>query len=357
MGEGLERFRAKAAWPPFETSNRILEWRERRTTVNPLRAASAQFEHVNGDPAANLAIMEDFVHQAAEQEVRLLLFPECCLTGYWFLRHLSRKELTALAEPLADGPSVRRIKAMAAGSGAIVSAGLIELGEEGRLYNTQIAALPDGTVYRHRKLHAFISEHIDSGSEYLVFPTPWGWKAGILICYDNNIVENARAIALMGADVLLAPHQTGGCDSVSPHGMKRIPRALWDNRHEDPEAIEKEFCGPNGRGWLMRWLPSRAHDNGMFIVFGNGVGVDDDEVRTGNAMILDPYGRILVETWKAGNNMVVADLDPDLLALCTGRRWIKARRPELYGPLTQRTGGELDIRSVRFGGGSAVSRP
>ena len=51
----------------------------------------------------------------------------------------------------------------------------------------------------------------------------------------------------------------------------------------------------------MRWLPSRAHDNGLFLIFSNGVGVDDDEIRTGNAMILDPYGRILAETWNAGD--------------------------------------------------------
>ena len=84
----------------------------------------------------------------------------------------------------------------------------------------------------------------------------------------------------------------------------------------DPAAIEAEFHGDKGRGWLMRWLPSRAHDNGIFVVFSNGVGVDDDEVRTGNAMIIDPYGRILAETWKADDDMVVADLDASLLDQC-----------------------------------------
>ena len=118
----------------------------------------------------------------------------------------------------------------------------------------------------------------------------------------------------------------------------------------DPAAIEAEFRGPKGRGWLMRWLPARAHDNGMFLVFSNGVGVDDDEIRTGNAMILDPYGRILAETCKAGDDMVVADLDAHLLEQNTGRRWIRTRRPELYGPLTVPTGLERDTRSVRFDG-------
>ena len=98
----------------------------------------------------------------------------------------------------------------------------------------------------------------------------------------------------------------------------------------------------------MRWLPSRAHDNGLFLVFSNGVGVDNDEIRTGNAMILDPYGRIMVETWKAGDDMVVADLDSRLRERCTGVRWIRARRPELYGPLTVPTGNECDIRKLKF---------
>ena len=99
----------------------------------------------------------------------------------------------------------------------------------------------------------------------------------------------------------------------------------------------------------MRWLPARAHDNGMFLIFSNGIGIDDDEIRTGNAMILDPYGRILTETCKAGDDMVVADLDASLRDRCTGVRWIRARRPELYGPLAEPTGMEQDTRRVRFG--------
>jgi predicted amidohydrolase len=130
--------------------------------------------------------------------------------------------------------------------------------------------------------------------------------------------------------------------------MSVIDRTLWDNRHSDPDAITAELRGDKGRGWLMRWLPSRAHDNGMFLVFSNGVGPDDDEVRTGNAMILDPYGRILTETCKAGDDLVVAELDATLRERCTGARWIRARRPELYRPLTVPTGREQDTRTVRF---------
>lgn len=98
----------------------------------------------------------------------------------------------------------------------------------------------------------------------------------------------------------------------------------------------------------MRWLPSRAHDNGMFILFANGVGEDDGEVRTGNAMIIDPYGRIAAESTAVDDAMVTTDLDLDLLPLATGRRWIRGRRPELYGLLARPLGNEFGPWEARF---------
>ena len=86
----------------------------------------------------------------------------------------------------------------------------------------------------------------------------------------------------------------------------------------------------------------------MFIIFSNGVGIDDDEIRTGNAMILDPYGRVLSETCHAGDAMVVADLDAGLLKNATGRKWIRARRPDLYQPLAVPAGNECDTRVLKF---------
>ena len=130
--------------------------------------------------------------------------------------------------------------------------------------------------------------------------------------------------------------------------MGRIDPELWERRQEDPLAIEAELRGPKGREWLLRWLPARAHDNGLFLIFSNGIGRDDDEVRTGNAMILDPYGRILTETNRAADDMVVADLEAGLLDRCTGRRWIRGRRPELYQPLVESRGNELAPCEARF---------
>jgi predicted amidohydrolase len=316
--------------------------------MTTLRCGAVQFHHRANDKAYNLSIIESFAHQAADRGVRVLAFPEMCVTGYWHLRRLGRAALDELSEPAPDGASIRKLAALADMHKMTIGAGLIERDADGRLFNAYFVCHPGGAVNWHRKLHAFENEHIESGDRYSVFDTPWGARIGILICWDNNIIENARATALLGADILIAPHQTGGCNSRSPHALGLIDPALWRQRKEDPAAIEAEFRGPKGREWLLRWLPARAHDNGFFVLFSNGVGEDDGEVRTGNAMILDPYGRILSETWKAEDQLVVADLDLDLLPLSTGRRWIRGRRPELYRLLTERLGNELDPAQARF---------
>lgn len=313
-----------------------------------LRVAAVQFQHQPGDKSANLATIRRFVTEAAAQRVEIIAFPECCISGYWHLRRLSRDELAALAEPLHTGQSAQALLSLAQEHGMTIGAGLVELGVDGRLYNSYFVAMPDGRWACHRKLHVFVSEFLSPGDRYTVFDTPHGCRVGVLICYDNNLVENARITALAGAEILLAPHQTGGCRSGSPCAMGPIDLRLWRDRDRNPEALQAEFQGDKGRGWLLRWLPARAHDNGLFLVFANGVGQDDDEVRTGNAMVLDCYGRILSESRAIGDEMVVAELDASLRDRSTGVRWIKARRPELYQPLTVPTGREMETRAVRF---------
>jgi predicted amidohydrolase len=317
--------------------------------MRDIRVATVQFQHAPGDKTANLARVRHFVTEAARSGAEIIAFPEMCLTGYWHVRKLDREAVEALAEPVPDGPCTQELLRLSREHGMSIGAGLIERAADGRLYNAYVVAMPDGQWARHRKLHVFVSRFLSEGDAYTVFDTPHGCRVGVLICYDNNIVENVRATALLGAEVLLAPHQTGGCNSVSPRGMKPVDPAIWARRTEDPEALRAELCGPKGRAWLMRWLPSRAHDNGMFLLFSNGIGPDDDEIRTGNAMVLDPYGEVIAETCEPGDAMVIADLDAAVLPTSSGRRWLRARRPELYESLTRRTGQEQETRRVRFG--------
>ncbi len=318
-----------------------------QTPERAIRVAAVQMESKAGDKAANFSKIESFVKRAADKGAKLIVFPECCITGYWFIRNLAPETLKKLAEPIFDGESSRRLIAMSQKYQMTIGAGLVEAAENGNFHNSYVVAMPNGEARRHRKLQAFEHPMIQSGSEYTVFDLPQGFRAGVLICYDNNVNENGRITALMGAEIVLAPHQTGGCRTKNPHLMGVIDRRLWEQRQMNRQAIEREFAGEKGRGWLMRWLPSRAHDNGTFLIFANGVGVDDDEIRTGNAMILDPYGRILTETGVADDAMVLADLDGALLQNATGREWMAARRPELYGMLAKRTGLERDTRDLK----------
>jgi predicted amidohydrolase len=314
--------------------------------MRKVRVAAVQMQHLPGDVSGNLEKVRQITLEAVAEGAELVVFPECCVSGYWHLRHLDRDELDTLAESALEGPTRQCLTQLAREHNITVGAGFVERAGD-QLFNAYTTVMPDGQSATHRKLHCFVSAHMESGAEFTVFDTPFG-RCGVLICYDNNIIENVRMCALLGAEILLAPHQTGGCNSGSPFAMGVVDRELWDRRDSDPESIEAEFKGDKGRAWIRRWLPARAHDNGMFVVFSNGVGPDDNEVRTGNAMILDPYGRTLNETWAAQECLVVADLDPALRERCTGARWIRARRPELYGPLTEPTGHEEQTRQVRF---------
>ncbi len=313
--------------------------------MQDIRVATVQFESVRLDVAANLERVDEFAARAAEAGAHLVSLPECCITSYMPLAELTGEQLADIAEPVPDGPSTKRLVAIAADRGLAVGAGLVESDAQGNLYNTYVAATPAGDVHRFRKFHPFVSEHMSPGREYVTFDY-LGWRLGILICYDNNQPENGRVMARLGTQVLLAPHQTGGFP-VRYAGMGLIDRTVWDRRDADPQAIRDEFVGPKGREWLLRWLPSRAYDNGCYLVFSNGVGPDGNEIRTGNAMILDPHGRILAETDAAGDDMVLADLTPGPLEHCLGRMHNRTRRPELYTPLTEPLAGRADTKAGR----------
>jgi len=300
--------------------------------MKDLRIGAAQFEARDADKAYNLARVEALTRRAVDQGAEIVSFHECCIPGYTFLQTLSRAKLAELAEPVPEGPSTRRLIEVAREYGVPILAGLVEV-EGDQLYNTYVCVTPDGFLARHRKLHAFISKFLSSGDAYTVFDL-CDCRMGVLICYDNNLPENVRMTALMGAEIVFMPHVTCGLPSVMP-GRGTIDRALWENRHRDPVSLRQEFLGPKGRGWLMRWLPARAYENGVYAVYTNPIGVDHDTVKNGNAMILDPFGEIIVESSALEDDVVVGLLTPDKIPVSSGYRYLRARRPRLYGMLVE----------------------
>jgi len=296
--------------------------------MNNLKIATAQFEHASGDKEYNLSVIRRLTASAAAEGADAIAFHECSITGYTFARRLSKGQMLDLAEYIPDGPSIDALTGIAREYEIVVLAGLFEKDVEDNLFKAYVAVGKDGLIAKFRKLHPFINPHLTPGSEYVVFPLK-GWKCGILICYDNNIVENVRATALLGADIIFMPHVTMCTPSTRP-GAGFVDPRLWEARETDPTPLRIEFDGLKGREWLMKWLPARAYDNAVYAVFSNAIGMDDDQLKNGCSMILDPFGDIIAECRRLGDDVAIATLTPEKLRLAGGYRYRQARRPDLY---------------------------
>lgn len=292
-----------------------------------LRIATAQFEHRSGDKSYNLSVIENLTKNAINQGAKIVMFHELCVTGYSWLRHLSRNEMLETAEIVPEGESCQSLIRLAKQFKIAILAGILEK-EHDLLFNTYVCVTADGLVAKHRKLHPFISTYLSPGNSYTVFDL-FGTRCGILICYDNNVIENVRAIALLGAEVLFAPHVTGCTPSPMP-GRGFVDASLWQNRETDPTPLRLEFDGRKNREWILRWLPARAYDNGIYVIYTNPIGMDDDQLKGGGSMILDPFGDILAECRELGDQVVTALCTADKIEKSGGYRYRNARRPELY---------------------------
>lgn len=293
-----------------------------------IRISTAQFESRSADKGYNLAIIERLAAEAAAEGSNVIAFHECSLTGYTFARTLKREELLSIAEYIPGGECVKNLTEIASEYNIAILAGLFEKDKKGNIYKAHVCVTSDGVIAKHRKLHPFINPNILPGDSYTVFDL-YGWRCGILICYDNNVIENVRATKLLGADIIFMPHVTM-CTPSSRPGSGFVDPLLWAKREEDPTSLRQEFDGPKGREWLMRWLPSRAHDNGIYAVFSNPIGMDHNQLKNGCSMIIDPYGDIIAECRKLGDDFSTALITPEKLTGSGGFRYTNARRPELY---------------------------
>ena len=300
--------------------------------MQDLRIAAVQFEYRDGDRAFNLSRVRELTREAVEQGAEIVSFHECSLSGYSFVQPFSREQMRELAEPVPDGSSTQSLMQISREFGVPLLAGLFEQDGD-HIFNTYICVDGDQLIARFRKLHAFINPHVSSGDEFCLFECR-GCRLGILICYDNNLVENVRMTALLGAEVIFMPHVTGCLPSVMP-GRGLVDPKLWRNREHDPVPLRQELNGPKGRGWLMRWLPARAYENGVYAIFTNPIGMDHGEVRNGNAMILDPFGEVIAECTRLGDDVTVGLCTDEKIGVCSGQRYLRARRPDLYARLVE----------------------
>lgn len=297
--------------------------------MQPLKIAAVQFENKSGDKAYNLSRIYELAKQAKAEGCQVVSFHECSISGYTFVQRLTKEELLQVSEKIPDGESVQQLIGFSKELDIIILAGLFEKDDEDKVYNTYFCVNNTKVIASFRKIHPFVSKYLSPGTQYVTFDL-LGWTAGILICYDNNVIENVRATALLGAQILFMPHVTGCTKRDYLPGTRHVSPELWRNRELDPVRLRLEFDGPSGREWLMKWLPARAYDNGIFAVFTNPIGEEDGQVKCGHSMIIDPFGQILDECTGFKDSYCTAVCTPEKLEQAGGYRYRNARKVDLY---------------------------
>lgn len=219
----------------------------------------------DGDTAYNLArTLEAIAACAADTD--LVVFPETQLMGF-----PTADNIAALAEPLT-GPSVQAIVQAARQQRIAVTLGVAE-NDNGRFYNTTLLITPEGIALRYRKTHLWASDRgiFEPGDRYAT-ALYQGVRIGLLICFDIEFPESARALGQLGAELILVT-----------------------NGNMDP-------YGPVHRTAIM----ARAMENQAFAVMVNRVGSGDDGlVFAGGSAAVDPFGQLLCEAGREACRQIV----------------------------------------------------
>ena len=252
--------------------------------------------------AANLVALEATADAAASAGASLLLCPECWLCGYNI-----GAAVAALAEPAA-GPSARRIAALAQEYEIAIAYGYAERDATGtRPYNSVQVIGADGVARAHyRKTHLFGPAERAAYEAGVEFGAPFelgGYRVGLLICYDIEFPEPARALALAGAEVLL------------------VPTALTDEYGTVPSLL----------------VPARAVENQIFVAYCNHAGVENGMRFLGGSCLVGPDGATVAAAG-GGETLLVAEIDRQTQqAAARIYPYRSDRRPELYGSVSRQS--------------------
>lgn len=269
--------------------------------ATPLRVALAQIAPLRGVLEKNRKTILSCLHEAADEGARLIVFPECALSGYVF--HSLAEALPA-SEPV-PGPTTQAVLEVCRQRNIHTVVGLLER-SDGQIYNSAFVAGPGGLIATYRKCHLpviGVDRFVARGDTLPVIDLPLT-RIGLLICYDLRFPEAARTLALRGAEILVLPTN-------------------W------PEGAE------SSPDFLTR---ARAWENRTFVIACNRVGVEEGIRFLGRSQVITPAGACILEADPYAEGVWYTDIVP---AEARQKRLIVQpgvfemdpighRRPELY---------------------------
>jgi predicted amidohydrolase len=272
-----------------------------------MKVAAVQMDVKILEKDQNLGKALTELERAGRAGAKLVVFPECALTGYCFA---SRDEAWPVAETV-PGPSTEKIAAAARRLNCTVVVGMLER-EGDRIYNAAAVISPDGILGSHRKVHLLhlgIDRFDALGDRpFPVFTTPHA-RLGVNICFDCSFPESGRVVKLQGAQALCIPTNW----PVGSDSWQHTPKV-------------------------------RATENHMVVVAADRVGEERGFRFAGHSQIVDFSGRVLAEAGETEETIIYGEVDlaaaDDNRVVRVPGQWefdrIAARRPEMYRALTER---------------------
>lgn len=260
--------------------------------MTKLIVSLAQMNIAFGDVRKNLKVAEDHIEEAARRGSHLIVFPELWSTGYALenaREHGAALNVGIFAQ-LATLATQHKI--------SIVGSLLEKRGSE--ISNSSTFFSPNGRLQGvYRKLHLFrlMDENrwLQPGAAPLLMDLPWG-TTGMAICYDLRFPELFRRYATQGAKMVIIP-------------------AEWPI-----ERIEH---------WRVL-LQARAIENQCFMLACNSAGVTGDKTFGGHSMIVDPWGKIIIEVGEAAT-LATAEIDLNFVDIVRARiPVLEDRRTDIY---------------------------
>ena len=273
------------------------------------------------DREANIANAERLIREAAKQGANVILIQELFEAPYFCKDHLAKH--FELAVPIAENTAIQRLAKVARELKVVLPLSVFERAQNA-YFNTLVMVDADGsTLGIYRKSHIpespgyhekFYFSPGDTG--FKVWPTRYG-TLGVAVCWDQWFPEAARAMALMGAEILLYPTAIG-------------------SEPQDP--------GLDSRRHWQRTMQGHAAANIMPLLASNRIGTEQGEKLSitfyGTSFIADHTGAVISEADDRSEQVLTAGFDLEEIRLYR-HAWgvYRDRRPDLYGPLLKLDGG------------------